>query len=90
MKQNVALEVERTSLAAARAAQKVEVAKLGVAQAEENSRIMGDKFRSGLATSSELLDANVALLQARTNLTGSLAEQEITAVRLQKALGVLR
>jgi outer membrane protein TolC len=51
---------------------------------------MGDKFRSGLATSSELLDANVALLQARTNLTGSLAEQEITAVRLQKALGVLR
>ena len=45
-----------------RAARKVSVARLGVAQAEENARILGDKYRAGLATSSELLDASLALL----------------------------
>ncbi len=88
--QSIALDVERSILGVRRAARKIDVARLGVQQAEENSRSMQDKFRAGLATTTELLDASVALLQARTSLTGAQVEQEIARVRLQRASGELR
>jgi outer membrane protein TolC len=60
-----------------------------VSQAEENVRIISEKYRAGLATSSELLDASVALLQAKTSYTGALAEEETARARLARALGTL-
>ncbi len=89
LRQSIALDVERSLLGVRRAARKIDVARLGVSQAGENARSMGDKYRAGLATTTELLDANVALLQARTSLTAALVEQEIARVRLQKASGQL-
>lgn len=87
LKENVTLEVRRQLLAWRRAQEKVEVTRLGVDQAEENLRTFDDKFRSGAATSTDLLDANVSLLQARTNLTGALVEQELALARLRRAAG---
>ncbi len=88
MKENVALEVRRQYLASGRAREKVQVASASVEQAEENLRSMSDKFKNGLATSSDLLDADFALLQARTSLTGALVERELANARLNRAIGL--
>ena len=87
MQDNVSLEVRRGQLAVRRARDKADVARLAVDQAEENMRSTGDKFKSGLATSSELLDASVALLQTRTNLSGALVEVELAQARLVRSVG---
>ncbi len=87
MKENASLEVTRYSLARRRAKDKVNVSALAISQAEENVRTMQDKYRSGLATSTEVLDASVALLQSRTNYTGALVEFEVARARLTRASG---
>ncbi len=89
MQQIVSLDVRRSFLSARRAREKVDVARLGVSQAEENSKTLSDKYHSGLATSTELLDANVALVQAKTSLSAALVEQAIANLRLEKSLGRL-
>ena len=87
LQQTVSLDVRRSLLSEKRAHEKVDVARLGVEQATENSKTLSDKYHSGLATSTELLDANVALVQAKTSLSAALVEQAIANVRLQKSLG---
>lgn len=89
MKDNVALDVKRQSLAVTRAKEKVQVAMLAIEQADENQRTTNDKFKQGLATSTELLDANVALLQAKTSYSAALVEHEVARARLTKAVGSL-
>lgn len=87
MKSVISLDVERAYLGVGRAREKLGVADLALLQAEENTRTTGDKYRNGLATSSDLLDAEVAFLQARTNLTTARIELEIASARLRRAVG---
>lgn len=87
MRENIALDVKRQMLAVARAKEKVQVAMLAIEQAEENQRTTNDKYKQGLATSTELIDANVALLQAKTNHSAALIEHEIARTRLDRVVG---
>lgn len=87
MRDNVALDVRNNYLQLQRNRKKIEVAEFAIAQAEENARSTNDKFKNGLATSSDLLDADVALLQSQTNLTGALIEFELSKARLERAVG---
>jgi len=87
MKENASLEVTRYDLAKRRARDKVAVSALAISQAEENVRTIQDKYRAGLATSTEVLDASVALLQSRTNYSGALVEFEVARARLTRASG---
>ena len=87
MKDNATLEIKRYTLGVERAAKRIDVAREAISQAEENSRSTNEKYRNGVATSTDLLDASVAVLQARTSYTGALVEHEIAVARLNKALG---
>jgi outer membrane protein TolC len=87
LKDNATLEIKRYTLGVERAAKRIDVAREAISQAEENSRSTNEKYKNGLATSTDLLDASVALLQARTNYTGALVEHEVAVARLNKALG---
>jgi outer membrane protein TolC len=87
MKDNISLEVTRATLNVDRARKKVAVAQLAIEQADENVRITNDKYKNGLATSSDLLDADVALLQAKTSLSASQVEYTLALARLDKATG---
>jgi outer membrane protein TolC len=87
LKENTMLEVERSLLVMQRAREKITVARIGVDQAEENARVTGEKHRSGLATTSDILDAEVALLQARTAFVGALVEFELAKAQLKRATG---
>jgi outer membrane protein len=87
LQDGVMLEVTQTYLTVQKSKEKKSVSELGVQQAEENYRVMDEKYKKGLAQNSELLDAEVALLQAKVNLTQSLVEYELSMARLSKAIG---
>ena len=87
MKDGITLQVTQDYLTLQQARDKIEVAKQGVSQAEENYRITNDKYKEGLSLTSELLDADVALTQAKTNYTQALVDYELAEGRLQKSIG---
>jgi outer membrane protein len=83
----IVLEVNQSYLMLLQSKDKVSVAGTGVQQAEENYRITKNKFTSGTASNTDLLDAEVALLQAKVNRTSSLVDYELAQARLMKAVG---
>jgi|WetSurMetagenome_2_1015567.scaffolds.fasta_scaffold21443_2 outer membrane protein len=87
MKDGVMLEVTQSYLGVNQFKERKAVAEQGVKQAEENYRVMDDKYKLGMALNSELLDAEVMLLQAKLNLTQSLVDYELSIARLSKAIG---
>jgi outer membrane protein TolC len=87
LKDMVSLEVTQTYLNLRQAHEKIAVAEKGIEQAQENYRITSEKFKKGLALTSDLLDAEVALLQAKTNHTQALVDYELAEAGLAKALG---
>lgn len=87
LRDNIALEVRRAALSLRRSREKLAVSRLGVEQAREHLRVTADRYRSGLATSTELLDAEVALLQAETQHEGARVEDAMAAAVLERAVG---
>lgn len=86
-KDGITLEVTQSYLNIQKAKERKAVSEQEVAQAEENYRIMDGKYKQGLAANSELLDAEVALLQSKLNFTQSLVEYELAIAQLSKAIG---
>ena len=83
----VELEVYQTFLTYKRAVDKINVSRQSVEQSEENYRSTQDKYNQQIATSTDLIDAEVFLLQAKTNLTTSLVDYQMAKVKLMKAIG---
>ena len=81
------LEVTQCRLSLARAGEKVRIAGQAVGQAEENLRVTRERFKQGVALSSDVLDAEVALLRARLGRTQAAIDQVVAQARLEKALG---
>jgi outer membrane protein len=59
----------------------------GVRAATEAHRVVGERFRVGVATNTEVLDAETALLQAELDRTRALANARLAEARLERALG---
>ena len=87
VKDAVALELRQCRLELAASRAKVGVAREAVAQAEENLRVARERFREGVALNTDVLDAEVLALQAKTSLTQSQVDAELAGARLRKALG---
>jgi outer membrane protein len=58
-----------------------------VRAATEARRVVSERYATGVATSTEVLDAQVALLQASFNRTLALANIRLAEARLERALG---
>jgi outer membrane protein TolC len=86
-KDGITLEVTQSYLNIQKAKERKIVSEQGVNQAEENYRMTDGVYKQGLAANSELLDAEVALLQAKLNLTQSLVDYELAIAQLSKAIG---
>ena len=69
LKDMVTLEVQQNYFDLLLNKEKIAVSEQNVKQAEENYRITNERFKAGLTTNSELLDAEVALLQAKVGRT---------------------
>jgi len=81
------LDAIQSRLGLARAREKVRVAGQAIAQAEENLRINREKFKQGVALNTDVMDAEVALLQAQMNRTQSTIDLVLAQAKLEKALG---
>jgi len=68
---------------------KTEVYKNAVFQAEENYRITKNKYDNALVNTTELLDANVLLLQSKINLAVSKADVLLAYSKLLETTGTL-
>ncbi len=87
IKDGITMEVTQNYLNVNQAERKISIAKLSVEQAEENLRVTSQKFKNGLTTSSELIDAETALIGSRTNYTTSLVDYELAKAKLEKSIG---
>jgi outer membrane protein len=57
------------------------------AAAAEAERVVGERYRAGVATATDVLDAQVARLQADLDRTRALANVKLAEARLARALG---
>lgn len=68
---------------------KIEVYEKAIVQANENYRIVRNKHENSLATTTDLLDADVAQLKARIDLAYARADAVVAWCELQKSAGQL-
>lgn len=68
---------------------KIEVYQTAVAQATENYRILNNKYQNSLATATDVLDADVAQLQARLNFAFAKSDALVAYNKLLQVSGVL-
>ena len=87
LKDGVTLEVTQSFLSFRQAKENIQLSELTVEQADENLRVTQQKFKAGLTTNSEMIDAEVAQLQAKLQLTQALVEYELAQAKLEKAVG---
>jgi outer membrane protein len=68
----------------------IDVARVGVEQADENYRITDDQFKESIATSQDVLNAQTGQSQAQVNYYEALNSYNLAIARLERAMGVLR
>jgi outer membrane protein TolC len=87
LKDGIMLEVTQNYLNLLKTKERTMAASQSVHQAEENYRVTNETFKNGLSLNSDLLDAEFALMQAKTNYIQSLADYELAKAGLEKSIG---
>lgn len=82
------LEVEQARLALKEANERLAVTGKSIAQASESVDLTRSRFEQGLAISTQLIDAQTALLAARVRRAEAEADQRIAVAAFRKALGL--
>ncbi len=85
----VQLEVRRAQAEFDSATERIQVTDATIAQADESLRILRNRYSNGLATVTDLLRAQTALLDAKMRRLGSIYEQRLAAVAVEQAEGIL-
>jgi outer membrane protein TolC len=81
------VDVRQRALDVASAAATIAAAADGVTSAAEARRVVTERFSAGVATNTDVLDAQVALLSAELDRTRALAAARLAAARLERAVG---
>src|SRR6187200_2372911 len=89
MDDNMQLELNKSYLSLMTNRKQIQVSAKAVEQAEENYRIVKNKFDNSLATTTDLLDADIAQLQARLSYTLSRADAFVAYHKLLQTAGLL-
>ena len=87
---NIRLQVSQAYLNWLSSQKKIEVYAKAVEQATENYRIVKNKYNNSLATTTDLLDADVAQLQAKMNLVFAKADAVVVYNKLLQTAGLLQ
>lgn len=86
---NIRYQVNQTYQAYILGQKKIEVYKKAIAQAEENYKIVKNKYDNALANTTDLLDADVAQLQAKLNYAFSKSDASVAYYKLLQTAGLL-
>jgi outer membrane protein TolC len=89
-RQQIAKAVHQAALSLQAAEQNVEASRKGQTQAEEQFRIVQERYASGRGIQLELLDAQTALTRARFNVVGALADFQTARAMWLQATGRVR
>ena len=85
---SVNLDVRSNYLGPREAEKRISTTKLAVEQADEDYRIAQLRYMSGVGTNTDVLDAQVALTQAKTNYTKALYDYNTSKTALETSIGV--
>jgi len=89
-RQQIAKTVHQAALMLQAAEQNVEASRKGLAQAEEQFRIVQERYASGRGIRVEVLDAQTALTRARFNVVAALADHHTARASWLQATGRVR
>ncbi len=84
---NISLELKDALLALDEAEKNIPTTKKAVEQAEENLRVSQERYNVQMTTSTEVLDANTLLTQAKTNYYNAFYSHSLSTAKLQRILG---
>lgn len=88
LKDSIQLQVKEAYLNLREAEKNIQVARTAVVQAEENFRMNEERYKQQVATSTDVLDAQTLLTQARSNYFNALSQHNIDWARLERAMGM--
>ena len=83
----VSFEVQQRRLEVDSSRASIEAAQDGVRSAVEAQRVVLERYRAGVVTNTDVLDANLAVLQAELDLTRARANARLADARLERAVG---
>lgn len=89
-RQQIAKAANQAALILQAAEQNIEASRKGLAQAEEQFRIVRERYTSGRGIQVEVLDAQTALTRARFNVVAALADHQTARAMWFQATGRVR
>ena len=89
LKNQVTLEVKNSYLSIEEATSRLKVAEKSIAQAEELARIQKDRYNLQVATTTDVLDAQTLLIQAKNNYLTARADHARAIAALRASMGTL-
>ena len=90
LKDRIALEIKGASLGLSASLKKIEVAEKAVKSAEEVFRVMNLRFEEGLATNTDVLDAQLLLSKARADYHQAIYSWYLSQAALERACGEVK
>lgn len=87
---DVGVEVQQAWLSLREAAERIDVAKEGLASAEEDYKFSKGRYDLGAGTILDLLNAEVSLAQAKQSYVEALADANVAEAALERAIGERR
>lgn len=87
LEDNIELELRKAILNLEEAAKNIPTTKKAVEQAEENLRVSEERYKAQVTTSTEVLDAQTLLSQARLNYYSALYGHKLAKAALLRAIG---
>lgn len=85
---SVELEVRSNYLGLREAEKRISTTQVAVAKAEEDFHIAQVRYMAGVGTNLDVIDAQVALTEARTNFVNALYDYNTSKIALETAMGV--
>lgn len=85
----IALQVRKASLEVEETMKRIDVSKEAITQADENLRVTKDRYREGVGTNTEVLDAETLRVRSYTNYYNAVYDAVIAKFRLKYAVGDL-
>ena len=88
VKNSAALEVRQNYLSMQEAVKRIDTNKVAVGKAEEDLVIAREKYNAGVGTNLDVIDAQLALTQAKTNEIQALFDYNVNVAKIDKAIGL--
>jgi len=85
---NISLQVRQAFLSIKEAEKRIDTSQVAVNQAQEDFRMSQVRYEAGVGTNLDVIDAELALTQAKTNYIQALYDYNTSKALLDQAMGV--